>query len=61
MIEAEANEDVDESELDLDLALKMLDIARAIAEKQQLGDTMEKVDILSALAEVDLEREDIES
>lgn len=56
MIEAEANEDVDESELDLDLALKMLDIARAIAEKQQLGDTMEKVDILSALAEVDLER-----
>lgn len=54
MIEAEANEDVDESELDL--AWKMLDIARAIAEKQQLGDTMEKVDILSALAEVDLER-----
>lgn len=44
MIEAEANEDVDESELDLDLALKMLDIARAIAEKQQLGDTMEKVE-----------------
>ncbi|KAH1082192.1 hypothetical protein J1N35_021953 [Gossypium stocksii] len=59
VIEAEANEDVDES--DLDLAWKMLDIARAIAEKQQLGDTMEKVDILSALAEVDLEREDIES
>ncbi|KAA3474315.1 wall-associated receptor kinase-like 14 [Gossypium australe] len=61
VIEAEANEDVDELEMDLDLAWKMLDIARAIAEKQQLGDTMEKVDILSALAEVDLEREDIES
>ncbi|GMI86431.1 NUCLEAR AUTOANTIGENIC SPERM PROTEIN [Hibiscus trionum] len=56
---AEADEDADES--DLDLAWKMLDVARAIAEKQQLGDTMEKVDILSALAEVALEREDIES
>ncbi|MFQ6634226.1 hypothetical protein Gotur_011144, partial [Gossypium turneri] len=56
VIEAEANEDMDESELELDLAWKMLDTARAIAEKQQLGDTMEKVDILSALAEVDLER-----
>ncbi|XP_022775240.1 nuclear autoantigenic sperm protein-like isoform X2 [Durio zibethinus] len=56
---AEADEDVDES--DLDLAWKMLDVARAIAEKQQLGDTMEKVDVLSALAEVALEREDIES
>ncbi|XVE87227.1 hypothetical protein DITRI_Ditri18aG0099300 [Diplodiscus trichospermus] len=56
---AGADEDVDES--DLDLAWKMLDVARAIAEKQQLGDTMEKVDILSALAEVALEREDIES
>ncbi|XVF15674.1 hypothetical protein REPUB_Repub09cG0175100 [Reevesia pubescens] len=55
----EADEDLDES--DLDFAWKMLDIARAIAEKQQLGDTMEKVDILSALAEVALEREDIES
>ncbi|MBA0559652.1 hypothetical protein Golob_016605 [Gossypium lobatum] len=52
-------EDADES--DLDLAWKMLDVARAIAEKQQLGDTMEIVDILSALAEVALEREDIES
>ncbi|KAK8978233.1 hypothetical protein V6N11_063023 [Hibiscus sabdariffa] len=57
--EAEADEDADES--DLDLAWKMLDVARAIAEKQQLGDTMEKVDILSTLAEVALEREDIES
>ncbi|KAA3475649.1 protein NASP-like protein [Gossypium australe] len=55
---AEAD-DADES--DLDLAWKMLDVARAIAEKQQLGDTMEIVDILSALAEVALEREDIES
>ncbi|XVF59535.1 hypothetical protein PTKIN_Ptkin07bG0283800 [Pterospermum kingtungense] len=56
---AEAEEEVDES--DLDLAWKMLDVARAIAEKHQLGDTMEKVDILSELAEVALESEDIES
>ncbi|KAI3669876.1 hypothetical protein L6452_41335 [Arctium lappa] len=50
----------DEDESDLDLAWKMLDVARAIAEKQA-GDTMEKVDILSALAEVALEREDVET
>lgn len=47
--------DGDEDESDLDLAWKMLDIARAIVEKAS-GDTMEKVDILSALAEVALER-----
>ncbi|XP_010263825.1 PREDICTED: nuclear autoantigenic sperm protein [Nelumbo nucifera] len=52
--------EADEDESDLDLAWKMLDVARAIAEKQ-LGDTMEKVDILSALGEVSLEREDIET
>lgn len=45
----------EEDESDLDLAWKMLDVARAIVEKQS-GDTMEKVDILSALAEVALER-----
>lgn len=45
----------DEDESDLDLAWKMLDIARAIVERCS-GDTMEKVDILSALAEVALER-----
>lgn len=33
----------------------MLDVARAIAEKNS-GDTMEKIDILSALAEVAMER-----
>ncbi|KAG5528678.1 hypothetical protein RHGRI_029374 [Rhododendron griersonianum] len=38
----------------------MLDLARAIVEKHS-RDTMEKVDILSALAEVALEREDIET
>ncbi|KAH6761780.1 Tetratricopeptide repeat superfamily protein [Perilla frutescens var. hirtella] len=38
----------------------MLDVARAIVEKVS-GDTMEKVDILSALAEVALEREDVET
>lgn len=52
------NEDLaeaDEDESDLDLAWKMLDVARAISEKQS-GDSMEKVDILSTLAEVSLER-----
>ncbi|KAK9285157.1 hypothetical protein L1049_024343 [Liquidambar formosana] len=52
--------EADEDETDLDLAWKMLDVARAIVEKQS-NDTMEKVDILSALAEVALEREDIET
>lgn len=47
--------EADEDESDLDLAWKMLDVARAIAEKHW-GDSMEKVDILSALAEVALER-----
>ncbi|KAK4346542.1 hypothetical protein RND71_032881 [Anisodus tanguticus] len=50
----------DEDETDLDLAWKRLDVARAIAEKHS-GDTMEKVDVLSALAEVALEREDVET
>ncbi|KAG5624037.1 hypothetical protein H5410_009255, partial [Solanum commersonii] len=50
----------DEDETDLDLAWKLLDVARAIAEKHA-GDTMEKVDVLSALAEVALEREDVET
>ncbi|KAJ0251124.1 Tetratricopeptide repeat [Hirschfeldia incana] len=52
--------DADEDESDLDTAWKMLDIARAITDKQST-DTMEKVDILCALAEVALEREDTES
>ncbi|KAK1363874.1 NASP-related protein sim3 [Heracleum sosnowskyi] len=52
--------EADEDESDLDLAWKMLDIARAIVEKDS-ADTMEKVEILSALAEVALEREDIEA
>jgi HAT1-interacting factor 1 len=47
--------EADEDESDLDLAWKMLDVARAIVEKHSV-DTMEKVDILSALAEVALER-----
>ncbi|KAL6227252.1 hypothetical protein ACLB2K_001211 [Fragaria x ananassa] len=51
----------DEDETDLDLAWKMLDVARAIIEKQNSGDTMEKVEVLSALAEVALEREDFET
>ncbi|KAG6729437.1 hypothetical protein I3842_01G030000 [Carya illinoinensis] len=52
--------EADEDESDLDLAWKMLDVARAIVEKHS-NDSMEKVDILSALAEVALEREDIET
>ncbi|XP_065875126.1 uncharacterized protein [Euphorbia lathyris] len=52
--------EADEDESDLDLAWKMLDVARAIAEKHS-DDTMDKVDVLSALAEVALEREDIET
>ncbi|XP_073018813.1 NASP-related protein sim3 isoform X1 [Primulina eburnea] len=52
--------DGDEDESDLDLAWKMLDVSRAIVEKH-CGDTLEKVDILSALAEVALEREDVET
>lgn len=47
--------EADEDESDLDLAWKMLDVARAIVEKQP-GDTMEKVNILAALAEVSMER-----
>ncbi|PNX78452.1 nuclear autoantigenic sperm protein [Trifolium pratense] len=50
----------DEDESDLDLAWKMLDIARAIVEKQS-AKTMEQVDILSTLADVALEREDFET
>ncbi|XP_042061079.1 NASP-related protein sim3-like [Salvia splendens] len=58
--DAEDQPDGDEDESDLDLAWKMLDVARAIVEKGS-GDTIEKVDILSALAEVALEREDVET
>ncbi|KAK9108752.1 hypothetical protein Sjap_016812 [Stephania japonica] len=58
--EAEDLAEHDEDESDLDLAWKMLDLARAIVEKSS-DDTMEKVDILSALGEVALEREDIET
>ncbi|KAL7094550.1 hypothetical protein ACP275_11G110800 [Erythranthe tilingii] len=58
--DAEELADGEEDESDLDLAWKMLDVARAIVEKLS-DDTMEKVDILSALAEVALEREDVET
>ncbi|KFK30346.1 hypothetical protein AALP_AA7G249500 [Arabis alpina] len=57
---SDADADGDEDESDLDMAWKMLDIARAITDKQST-ETMEKVDILCGLAEVSLEREDIES
>lgn len=50
----------DEEDSDLDLAWKMLDIARAIVEKTP-DNTMEKVNIFSALAEVSMEREDIDN
>ncbi|KAJ7952940.1 Tetratricopeptide repeat (TPR)-like superfamily protein [Quillaja saponaria] len=52
--------EADEDESDLDLAWKMLDVARAIVEKHS-GNTIEAVDILSVLAEVALEREDMET
>lgn len=39
----------------MDLAWKMLDLARAISEKHS-RETMDMVDIMSALAEVSLER-----
>ncbi|KAI3957492.1 hypothetical protein MKX01_001851 [Papaver californicum] len=55
-----ADAEPDEDDSDLDLAWKMLDLARAIAEKNP-NDTTEKVDILSALGEVALEREDIDT
>ncbi|CAK9185450.1 unnamed protein product [Ilex paraguariensis] len=58
--DAEDLAEADEDESDLDLAWKMLDVARAIVEKHS-DDTMEKVEILSTLAEVALEREDIET
>lgn len=58
--DAEDTAEADEDESDLDLAWKMLDVARAIVEKHS-GETMEKVDILSSLAEVALEREDVET
>ncbi|KAL1188886.1 hypothetical protein V5N11_001001 [Cardamine amara subsp. amara] len=57
---SDTDADGDEDESDLDMAWKMLDIARAITDKQST-ETMEKVDILCALAEISLEREDIES
>ncbi|KAF6166544.1 hypothetical protein GIB67_005406 [Kingdonia uniflora] len=52
--------EADEDDSDLDLAWKMLDVARVIVEKNP-DDTMEKVDILSTLGEVALEREDIQA
>uniref|UniRef100_A0A0E0LGJ7 Tetratricopeptide SHNi-TPR domain-containing protein n=1 Tax=Oryza punctata TaxID=4537 RepID=A0A0E0LGJ7_ORYPU len=50
----------DDDDSDLDQAWKMLDIARAIVEKSP-DDTLEKAKIFSALAEVSMEREDIDN
>ncbi|XP_010941898.1 uncharacterized protein [Elaeis guineensis] len=52
--------EADEDDSDLDLAWKMLDVARAIVEKCP-EDSLEKVNILAALGEVSMEREDIET
>ncbi|XP_078179759.1 tetratricopeptide repeat (TPR)-like superfamily protein [Carex rostrata] len=57
--DADGEVEGEEDESDLDLAWKMLDIARVIAE-QCPEDTLEKVNIFSALAEVAMEREDLE-
>ncbi|KAH6558778.1 hypothetical protein KP509_1Z046300 [Ceratopteris richardii] len=57
---AEDEEDIeDDEESDLDMAWKMLDIARVIYEKQQ-SHSIELVDVITALADVSLEREDFE-
>ncbi|KAL4180412.1 hypothetical protein AMTRI_Chr13g125140 [Amborella trichopoda] len=50
----------EEEESDLDLSWKMLDIARVIIEKNPV-DTLEKVDVISTLGDVSLEREDFET
>ncbi|KAL0914659.1 hypothetical protein M5K25_015025 [Dendrobium thyrsiflorum] len=52
--------EADEDDSDLDLAWKMLDIARAIFEKKP-EHSIEKVNVFSALGEVSMEREDIET
>ncbi|KAG0464952.1 hypothetical protein HPP92_019116 [Vanilla planifolia] len=52
--------EADEEDSDLDFAWKMLDIARAIVEKNP-EDSMEKVNIFAALGEVSMEREDVET
>lgn len=62
--EEDAGEDVDvegedEEDSDLDLAWKMLESARVILDKQE--DTVEKVDVISALGDVSLEREDFQT
>ena len=45
----------EEDESDLDMAWKMLDIARVIYEKQE-SHSIEQVDVITALADVSLER-----
>nr|BAK05044.1 predicted protein [Hordeum vulgare subsp. vulgare] len=50
----------EEDDSDLDLAWQMLDIARGIVEKNP-ENTLEKVKIFCALAEVSMEREDIDN
>ncbi|XP_020592116.1 protein HGV2 [Phalaenopsis equestris] len=52
--------EADEDDSDLDLAWKMLDIARAIFEKNP-ENSIEKVNVFSALGEVSMEREDVET
>ena len=51
----EDSAEADEDDSDLDLAWKMLDVARAIVEKCP-EDSLEKVNILAALGEVSMER-----
>ncbi|KAJ6813563.1 NASP-related protein sim3 [Iris pallida] len=58
--DGEESAEADEDDSDLDLAWKMLDVARAIVEKSP-EDTILKVNILSALGEVSMEREDFET
>lgn len=57
--EQQEEEDLEEEESDLDMAWKMLDIARVIYEKQQ-SHSIEEVDTITALADISLEREDFD-
>ncbi|XP_038971656.1 protein HGV2-like [Phoenix dactylifera] len=54
--DGEDSAEADEDDSDLDLAWKMLDVARAIVEKRP-EDSLEKVNIMAALGEVSMERD----
>ncbi|XP_002963501.2 protein HGV2 [Selaginella moellendorffii] len=60
-VEGEDGEDIqEEEESDLELAWKMMDIARVIHERQHTH-TLEEVDVISGLADISLEKEDFQT